>query len=57
MRLTMPGVENMLLYHTEDRNLPDRKALYREDNEENDFIPHGISGNTAAGYLLGPQKC
>ena len=25
------GVKNMLLYHTEDRNLKNRKALYREE--------------------------
>ena len=25
------GVANLVLYHTEDRNLPDRKTLYREE--------------------------
>ena len=28
------GIENMLLYHTEDRNLSDRKVLYREEGEK-----------------------
>ena len=28
------GVKNLLLYHTEDRNLADRKALYRAEGEK-----------------------
>ena len=28
------SVKNMLLYHTEDRNLKNRKALYREEGRK-----------------------
>ena len=40
------GVKNLLLYHTEDRNLTKRKVLYQEEGTEyyhgNLFIPDDL---------------
>ena len=40
------GVKNLLLYHTEDKNLKNRKCLYRDEGEKlfsgNLFVPNDL---------------
>ena len=40
------GVENLLLYHTEDQNITDRKRLYTQEGKQyfhgNLFVPEDL---------------
>ncbi len=40
------GVKNLLLYHTEDRHLPERKQLYTDEGRQvyrgNLFVPDDL---------------